>query len=97
MSETIEICTSSPKRLLTVSEVAVEYGFESTQKLYRLVREGVIPPGPVVRIGRQVRFNRGALERWLDAGGTALPGGWRREPLPPSETQQKEVRTCHVN
>ncbi len=66
--------------MCTVPEAVAEYGFESDRELYRLIREGVIPSGPVVHLGRKVRIHREQLERWLAAGGSALPGGWRRDP-----------------
>jgi len=45
-----------------------------------MARNGDIPAGVAIRLGRQVRFDMDALERWLKSGGAALPGGWRREP-----------------
>ncbi len=57
-----EIIDSELSRLLTPREVAdllqVRVSF-----VYRLAREGRVP---VVRLGeRYVRFDRGALERWI--------------------------------
>lgn len=34
--------------------------------------------GGVVRIGRLLRFDPAKFEAWLEAGGQALPGGWRQ-------------------
>ena len=51
----------------------------SNQRFYELVRTAVIPPGVVVRLGRQIRINEDALSEWIDHGGQALAGGWRRE------------------
>ena len=45
----------------------------------KLDRDGVLPPGVVVRVGRRLRVDLDALERFIDDGGRALPGGWRRE------------------
>ncbi len=59
------------------------------QRVYELVRTGVIPPGVAVRLGRQVRFDDAALAEWIRKGGQALPGGWRHEvtaPPPPSRS-----------
>ena len=36
--------------------------------------------GGVVRLGRKLRFDPVKFETWLEAGGEALPGGWRQEP-----------------
>ena len=62
-------------QLLTVDEVSdllrVHRG-----RVYELVRAGGLP---VVRLGRQIRVSGEALERWIEQGGQALPGGWRRE------------------
>ncbi|MDP2991242.1 MAG: hypothetical protein Q8O57_11845 [Kiritimatiellota bacterium] len=43
------------------------------------IRLGIIPVGVVVRLGRQVFINSAKLEQFIDGGGAALPGGWRRE------------------
>lgn len=43
-------------------------------------REGLLPPGVVVQVGRRVRVDLDALEAWIAAGGQGLAGGWRREP-----------------
>jgi excisionase family DNA binding protein len=43
-------------------------------RVYELAR-GVLPPGVVVRIGRQVRFNGDALQKWIANGGTLLSSG----------------------
>lgn len=50
------------------------------QRFYELVRTNVLPPGVVVRLGRQVKVDEDALREWIKSGGQALPGGWRREP-----------------
>ena len=41
-----------------------------------LAREGILP---VVRLGRQLRVDPQRLSRFVEEGGKALPGGWRRE------------------
>jgi excisionase family DNA binding protein len=45
---------------------------------YKLIREGVIPPPVVIRVGRQYRVNADALEEWIEAGGAGYSGGWRK-------------------
>ena len=52
--------------------------FPDTRRVYALAVDGVIP---CVRVGRRVHFDLEAVERWIAAGGQALPGGWRREPV----------------
>jgi hypothetical protein len=49
------------------------------QRFYGLVRENFFPPGVIVRLGRQIRVNPIRLEEFLATGGSALPGGWRKE------------------
>jgi len=49
-------------------------------RFYEMVRTGLLPRGVVVRLGRQVRVDEDALREWVQQGGQALPGGWRREP-----------------
>ena len=39
----------------------------------------ILHAGTVVKIGRQVRINEDKLREFIEAGGCALPGGWRRE------------------
>jgi len=41
-----------------------------------LARRGLIP---VVRLGRHYRIDPCKLREFIDSGGRALPGGWRRE------------------
>ena len=46
-----------------------------------LIRQGVFPPGVIVRLGRQVFVDTARLEEFIRAGGKALPGGWRRSQI----------------
>lgn len=62
--------------LLTTNQLAEHTGIPE-RRIYALVRDGLIP---VVKLGRQVRFAKQAIEKWIADGGTALPGGWKREP-----------------
>ena len=55
--------------LLSAADVAHRLGL-TTSRVYGLVRMKMLP---VVRIGRQVRFDGAAIEAWIEAGGTALP------------------------
>lgn len=45
-------------------------------RCYALAREH---PEWCVRVGRRVYIHEQRLEAWIDAGGAALPGGWRRD------------------
>jgi hypothetical protein len=49
------------------------------QRFYALAREKMLPDGVVIRIGRTIRVDPARLETWIAAGGSPLPGGWRRE------------------
>ncbi|CCQ94097.1 DNA binding domain protein, excisionase family [[Clostridium] ultunense Esp] len=63
------------KKLLLVEDVAEILNL-SVQSVYTQVREGIIP---AIRIGRQLRFDPDKLQEWMDQGGTALPGVWKKE------------------
>jgi hypothetical protein len=67
--------------LKTISEISREFptAWPSDQSLYRAIREGVIPAGVAVKIGRRLLINRERLVQWIEGGGQGLAGGWRRE------------------
>lgn len=65
----------SERRLLTAAETAKILGL-SMDRVYALIREGIIP---AVRLGRLVRIDSVALEEWIRQGGKAYPGGWKKE------------------
>ena len=48
-------------------------------RAYALVREGIFPPGVVVRLGRSYFYSPSRLEAFLEGGGKGFAGGWRRE------------------
>lgn len=48
----------------------------SREGAYRFCRT---TPTVTVRLGRKVYVRRDRIEELIDAGGKALPGGWRRE------------------
>lgn len=72
------MATDIEDRLLTVAEGAQFLGL-TCGRVYDLVRQNLIP---AVHAGRQVRLSRRQLALWVEAGGTSLPGGWRRGPTP---------------
>ena len=47
-------------KLLTVKQVRPRLGKKSNGAVYDLVRKGIIPPGVVVRLGWNIRFNEDA-------------------------------------
>lgn len=55
-------------------------GLPSLQRLYDLVRQGVVP---AVHLGRRLAFDEDVIESFVRSGGRRLPGGWRREPEEP--------------
>ncbi|GMA60353.1 helix-turn-helix domain-containing protein [Alicyclobacillus fastidiosus] len=63
------------KKLVGAHEIA-ELLDVTTQRVYDLARQNIIPH---VRLGRVVKFDLERVQQWIDAGGTPLPGGWRRE------------------
>lgn len=63
------------KRLLRVQEVARIFDC-SEQRIYEMARQGILPS---VRLGRQIRIDREALEKFIEGGGQALAGGWKKE------------------
>lgn len=63
------------KKLVSVHAVAEMLGV-SQQRVYDLARQNILPH---VRLGRVIRFDLEAVEAWINAGGQALPGGWRQE------------------
>jgi excisionase family DNA binding protein len=62
-------------KLLTADQAA-KLLLVSTQRVYELVRLGIIP---CVKLGRQVRFDEETLTEWVRNGGQSLPGIWKRE------------------
>ena len=65
-----------PETLLRLREAADPLNI-TYQRAAELVRQGLMPG--VVRLGRQIRINPERLNEFIDAGGKALPGGWRKE------------------
>ncbi len=65
-------------RLITAKEAAVILQV-NLPSVWEMVRHGIIPAGVVIRLGKRIRFNEERLVDWLDAGGQAFPGGWKRE------------------
>ncbi len=57
--------TTDERRILNVKPSRVQ----------ELVRQGILPH---FRLGRQIRIDRQQLRHFIERGGKALPGGWRR-------------------
>jgi len=63
-------------RLMTLKEVCQILNV-SYSRACELARTGMLPS---VRLGRSIRVHPEKLEQFIEAGGQALPGGWRRRP-----------------
>ena len=53
------------KRLMNINELSAYIG-TSKGSIYVQVCQGKIPPGCIVKIGRSLRFEREAIDAWLD-------------------------------
>lgn len=58
-------------RLVRAREAAEALGV-SPWRVYDLARQGVLPAGVVVRLGREVRIDAEALRAWVAAGGAGM-------------------------
>jgi predicted DNA-binding transcriptional regulator AlpA len=65
------------QKLLKASEIRKLLNLNSDARVYELARQGILPG--VVRIGRQVRFDRDKIFGFIASGGRCWSGGWRRE------------------
>ncbi len=54
------------KRLLNISEMAAYLG-SSKSAIYTMVCLGRIPPACVVKLGRALRFEKSAIDSWLNS------------------------------
>jgi len=63
------------RRVWRVAEVARILDV-SESRVYELIRQEILPS---VRLGRQIRVDKKALDEFIQGGGQALPGGWKHE------------------
>ena len=61
-------------KFYTVDQIA-ELIQLSRPRIYEAIRTGLLP---AVHIGRQVRIEEQAFAGWVQAGGQAHAGGWKR-------------------
>jgi hypothetical protein len=61
----------STSQLQPVAYAACRLG-ETPARIYNIIKAGLLPLGVVVRLGRHVRIDPDALERFIAAGGRAL-------------------------
>ena len=59
------------RELLTAAEVSRRLGVPRS-RTYQLARKGLLP---VVRLGRQLRWDEAAVEMWIARGGRGLGEG----------------------
>lgn len=62
-------------RLITVRQARKILRKNSDGAVYDLVARGIIPPGPLVRLGWKIQFNEDLLIEWIERGGTAANKG----------------------
>ncbi len=67
--------TAGRIQMLTMQEVADRLGV-SLQRAYEMGRCGLLRSP----MGRQIRVEETRLMSWIESGGRALPGGWKRYP-----------------
>ncbi len=60
--------------LINVNSLFSEYGIPA-RRAYALARSNIIPH---VRVGRQIRFTRAAIEEWIESGGRCYELGWKK-------------------
>lgn len=60
-----------PNRLLTADDLAERWQV-SKAHVYRLAREGLLPAGVLVQIGRYYRFNQAGVEAFEAQGGVGV-------------------------
>lgn len=67
--------------LVTINDFSRKHPSEcpTPNRAYQLAREDFFPIGVFVRIGRRLFVNEEKYQKFVDAGGSALPGGWKRE------------------
>jgi hypothetical protein len=76
-------------RLLKVSQAREVLGKKSDGAVYHMVKRGLIPPGPLVRFGREIQFNEDLLIEWIKNGGTA--GAQKNETRIQTETLASKI------
>lgn len=72
MADTVENVSEA----LTTNEAAKILRVKRS-RVQELIRQGILPH---FRLGRQIRIDRQQLRRFIERGGQALPGRWRRAP-----------------
>jgi hypothetical protein len=71
---------NSKPRLVTVPDFRKYHepdAFKSDQAIYTAARN--VPGFPAVKCGRKLFIDVGKWKEFIDRGGAALAGGWRRE------------------
>jgi len=63
------VSVSTTDRLLTAEELRARWQLKTKDAVYRLTREGVIPAGAVVKLGRFYRYRLEGIEAFEKQGG----------------------------
>ena len=66
----------APSRRIVGAKPIAELLDVKPSRVYDLAQQDLIPH---IKLGRQVRFDLDKVIAWLEGGGQALPGGWRKE------------------
>ena len=74
MQERGALSADAPAKMLRVHEVA-EILSVTKARVYELARLELLP---VIRLGRQIRFDPRALQVFIEQGGRSFEAGWRR-------------------
>ena len=70
-------CGSGIEGLVT-ADWAAAYLRVTKARVYSLCAQGLLPNA---KLGRSRRFSPQQVIAWAEAGGRALPGGWRKDPV----------------
>ena len=62
-------------KLMAAEQVADLLGV-GVHRVYELSRLNILPH---IRLGRQLRYSPKQIQNFIENGGQALPGGWKRE------------------
>ena len=68
----------SIKRLQSMGYAANRLNVRLAQA-YAMAREGILPEGVIIRLGRLLRVDPIRLEEFIADGGQSLSGGWKKE------------------
>jgi predicted DNA-binding transcriptional regulator AlpA len=68
---------ATTKRLLNADELAAYIG-TTTENVYQMKSKGDFPDGLIVKIGRSLRFDKPAVDLWIEGMKSGNQSGQRR-------------------